>query len=173
VEALVDTGSTHSYLAETVVDKLRFEKIKCSPLSISLATSGAAASIDCQVEVRFALGPLQAAYRFYVLPASVADAILGTDFQRQFKVVADLEAGIVQIKGLGEVPMVRKPASKLSVAISLPEELSLEQKQRLQGHLQPKYFASPDRPFGRVQKYVHTIETGPARPIYQPLRRGT
>lgn len=171
VEALIDTGSTHSYIAGSVVDKLKFEKVRCPPLSVNLATNGATAAVDHKVEIKFALGPLQASYKFYVLPAAAADVILGTDFQRDFKVVADLEAGIVHVKGVGEVPLVRKAAEKLALAISLPETLTKAQKARLQGILLPLYFASPERPFGRVHKYIHTIDTGQARPIYQPLRR--
>lgn len=171
VEALIDTGSTHTYLSEAAVVKSNLMRIDCRPLNVRLATADVMVTVRHQVEVNFSLGPLQATYNFHVLPAASADAILGTDFQREFKIVPDVGAGIVTVKGVGQVPMLNWVTPKLALVLQIPDDLKTDQDKRLRDLLKPAFFATTEVPFGRVRDYVHTIDTGDARPIFQPLRR--
>jgi transposase InsO family protein len=171
VEALIDTGSTHTYLSEAAVAKANLTRIDCRLLRVQLATADVMVTVRHQVEINFSLGPLQATYCFHVLPSATADAILGTDFLREFKIVPDVGASMITIKGVGQVPMINRVDSTVALALQIPDDLSLTQDKRLRDLLKPAFFASTEVPFGRVRDYVHVIDTGDARPICQPLRR--
>lgn len=171
VEALLDTGSTYTFVSADSVREHKLMTVPCAPLEVLLASGDRRLRIDSQVTLTFALGAFRASYRFFVLPAANSGAILGADFQREFQVVVNWSKGSIRLMDSADVPLLNGDRVRLSASLQIDESVPPHDLARVKALLEDKYFANDTCPFGRVHDHVHSIDTGDARPLYQAPRR--
>lgn len=167
----MDTGASDSYVNEAVAVRLKLKRRVRPPFSVGLAVQDKACRITEVAEVPFELGSIRGKYDFNILARAGADVILGCDFMKRYDLVPDVVRERVILKGGEYIAMIEQGVRNLSLTITLPATLTAAQQHTIRKLCKPEYFASAERPFGRVRDWEHPIDVTINRPITSALRR--
>ena len=98
VQALLDNGSMADFLSTTVVDQLDLQSEQyAKPLPVQLAVHGSRSKINCRVRVNFQYQDISCERGFNIANLDNYDAILGTPFLFQHKVVIGINPPCVVV----------------------------------------------------------------------------
>lgn len=88
LQALVDTGSTESFISEKCVSDLKLSVHQCKPTKVSMAATSLSTAISgCCIETLSVQDRMYADVKLSVLPYLCSDLILGHDFLKQHEKV--------------------------------------------------------------------------------------
>ncbi|KAG6846699.1 hypothetical protein H0H93_012357, partial [Arthromyces matolae] len=155
VRALLDSGSLGDFVSTTLVGQLKLKKKDLiSPLNVQMAAQGSRSKINYHVEAKLKYQGISENRSFDVMNLSGYDAILGTPWFYQHRVLVGLNPARVMIGSDEALPLKGSGVQKLASRTMKIYEEKLEEVQSVGGPATSPTSHKPRNPVDRRRQDI-------------------